>query len=88
MMTSKEWFMYVVRCSDRSLYTGITTDISRRLYEHNNTRKGSKYTRSRRPVKLMYSTTFPDRSSASKAEAKFKRLSKSEKECEIGCEAT
>jgi len=75
-----EWFLYVVRCSDNSFYTGITTDITRRLNEHNTTSKGAKYTRSRRPVELVYWTDFKDRSTAAKAEARFKKLSRKEKE--------
>ncbi|MAG26713.1 hypothetical protein CMI47_14320 [Candidatus Pacearchaeota archaeon] len=72
--------MYVVKCSDNSFYTGITTDITRRLYEHNTTSKGAKYTRSRRPVELIYWIDFKDRSTAAKAEARFKKLSRKEKE--------
>ena len=75
----KEWFMYVVRCSDGTLYTGITTDVARRLHEHNGTKKGAKYTRTRRPVEIVYQVYFPNRSSASKAEAKFKKNSRKEK---------
>ena len=75
-----EWFMYVVKCSDNSFYTGITTDITRRLNEHNTTSKGAKYTRSRRPVELVYWIDFKDRSTAAKAEARFKKLSRKEKE--------
>ena len=77
---NREWFMYVVKCSDNSFYTGITTDITRRLYEHNTTSKGAKYTRSRRPVELIYWIDFKDRSTAAKAEARFKKLSRKEKE--------
>ena len=73
------WFMYVVKCSDGTLYTGITTDVMRRLHEHNGTKRGAKYTRARRPVKLVHCIDFNDRSSASKAEARFKRLSRKEK---------
>ena len=73
------WFLYVVKCSDGTLYTGITTDVSRRLHEHNGTKKGAKYTRSRRPVELVYWTDFHDRSAASKAESRFKKLRRSEK---------
>ena len=73
------WFMYVVKCSDDSLYTGITTDVKRRLYEHNNTAKGAKYTKTRRPVTLLYSQEHPDRSKASRDEAKFKKLSREQK---------
>ena len=73
------WIMYIVKCSDDSLYTGITTDLDRRLHEHNNTKKAAKYTRGRRPVKLVYWVQYPDRSSASKAEALFKKLSRYQK---------
>jgi len=68
-----------VRCSDGTLYTGITTDVTRRLHEHNATKKGAKYTRGRRPVELVYWIDFNDRSTASKAESRFKKLSRKEK---------
>ena len=73
------WYLYVVRCSDGTLYTGITTDVTRRLHEHNVTKKGAKYTRARRPVELVYWIDFHDRSTASKAEFRFKKLSRKEK---------
>lgn len=75
-----KWYCYMVRCSDNSLYTGITTDLVRRMEEHNSPKSKTKYTRCRRPVKLAFSMTLPDRSSASKKEAYFKSLSKKEKE--------
>ena len=71
--------MYVVECVDGSLYAGITTDIDRRLYEHNNTKRGAKYTRSRRPVKLLAHTKCSDRSQALKQEWSFKKLSRAQK---------
>jgi putative endonuclease len=74
------WFMYVVECVDGSFYAGITTDVSRRLTEHNSTERGAKYTRSRRPVKLIRCVDHPDRSSASIAEAAFKKLTRKQKE--------
>ena len=74
-----EWFLYVVKCKDGTLYTGITTDVSRRIYEHNNTSKGAKYTRPRRPVSLVYYIDFKDRSSATRAEIIFKKLSRKQK---------
>ncbi len=77
--SERAWFLYIVECVDSSLYTGITTDIKRRLHEHNNTKKGAKYTRSRRPVFLVYWVDFQDRSSALKAENRFKKLSRKEK---------
>jgi len=71
--------MYVLECRDGSLYTGITTDVERRLKEHNQTRRGSKYTRSRRPVKLLGWIDFENRSEATRAEYFFKRLTRSQK---------
>ena len=79
-MLMPRWYQYVVECGDGSFYAGSTTDIQRRLFEHNNTNKGAKYTKSRRPVKLVYSQEFENRSKAQKAEAAFKKLSRSEKE--------
>jgi len=76
----KQWHMYVVRCADGSLYTGITTDLERRVREHNNGKKGAKYTRSRRPVQLLHSIECDSQSDALKREHAFKKLSKSKKE--------
>jgi len=76
---SPGWHMYVVECCDGSFYCGITTNLQRRLSEHNTSARGAKYTRTRRPVKLIYSEPHPDRSSASSAEAFFKRLSRIQK---------
>ena len=75
------WTMYVLTCSDGSFYCGITTNMARRLDEHNGvvSKKGAKYTRSRRPVILFYTEEHPDRSTASKAEAAFKKLSRRQK---------
>lgn len=76
--------MYVLRCSDNSLYTGITRDLTRRLDEHNNNdRLASAYTRARRPVILVYQEDYEDRSSASMREAAIKKMKKSEKEALI-----
>ena len=74
-----KWFMYVLECSDSTLYTGITTNIHRRINEHNTSIKGAKYTRNRRPVKLLYKIEFENRSSASKAEIRFKKLTRKQK---------
>ena len=75
------WIMYVLSCADGSFYCGITTDLERRIKEHNGgkKKKGAKYTNSRRPVVYMYDEDHPDRSSASKAEAAFKKLTRSQK---------
>lgn len=73
------WFVYILECSDKSLYTGITTDLDRRLLEHNASSRGAKYTRSRRPVKLVAHCIVKDRSAALRLESKVKSLKKSEK---------
>jgi len=75
------WYVYFLRCSDNSLYAGITTDLERRLFEHNNSNKlGAKYTRVRRPVELVYSEQQLNRKCASQREYQLKRLKKSDKE--------
>lgn len=75
-----KWHVYVVRCADDSLYCGTTTDVVRRVAEHNTSPRGAKYTRSRRPVSLVQSWPMRNRSEAVKAEIRFKSLSKTEKE--------
>jgi len=77
------YYVYIVKCSDATLYTGITTDLTRRLDEHNNSPKGAKYTKVRRPVELVYSEKHEDRSSASKREYIIKKLSRMKKEALI-----
>ena len=71
------WYVYMIMCNDGTLYTGITTNVSRRIAEHNTSNKGAKYTRTRRPVKLVWQCTSGDRSSASKEEYRIKKLKKS-----------
>lgn len=73
------YFVYILQCHDQSLYTGITTDLDRRVKEHNSSKLGAKYTKARRPVKLVYSQQFANRSDASKEESRIKKLSRSEK---------
>lgn len=76
-----DWTVYILRCSDNSLYTGITRDLKRRLNEHNhNNRLAAAYTRARRPVTLVYQEAHIDRSTASKREAIIKKMTKAEKE--------
>lgn len=72
------WYLYIIQCADRSLYTGITVDLDRRLGEHNAGR-ASRYTRSRRPVALLFSHPFPDRASASRAEYRIKQWPRTRK---------
>jgi len=78
-MIEKDWFFYIVRCCDDSLYSGITDDIDRRIKAHNNG-KGAKYTASHRPVTLVYSEKCDGISSARKREAQIKHWSKAKKE--------
>lgn len=77
------WFVYIVKCSDDSLYTGITNDKERRLAQHNKG-KASKYTRVRLPVEMVYTEVAEDRSEASKREWAIKQLSKKQKLALIG----
>lgn len=71
--------LYILKCADKTLYTGITVDLNRRIREHNNSKLGAKYTQSRRPVKLVYSAKFRNRSKAQKEESRIKHLSRKEK---------
>ena len=73
------YYVYILKCADKTLYTGITTDLKRRVIEHNSSKLGAKYTSGRRPVKLVYSKKFKTRSTASKEEARIKGLTRSEK---------
>ena len=73
------YFLYILECSDKTLYTGITTNLDRRIKEHNNLKSGAKYTKIRRPVKLVYSNKFINRSQALKEEARIKKLSRQQK---------
>lgn len=83
---SAMYYLYILQCADGSLYTGITVDLERRVREHNGldsapgkVEKGAKYTRSRRPVKAVFSKRFRSRSRASMEEARVKKLSREEK---------
>jgi len=74
------YYVYILRCADESLYTGIATELERRVDEHNHSEKGAKYTRTRRPVKLVYYEVYETRSLASRREYFIKkRLSRKEK---------
>ena len=72
------WHVYIIECKDSKLYTGITTNIDRRVSEHN-LGHGGRFTKYRRPVKLVYSQQISDRSSALKREAVIKKLNRSQK---------
>lgn len=73
------YYLYILKCADKTLYTGITTDLKRRVAEHNDSKMGAKYTSSRRPVRLVFSKKFKSRSSASKEESRIKKLKKPQK---------
>jgi len=91
MTTKKDsWFVYILRCADETLYTGIAKDVEKRLQQHNTDDKaGAKYTRSRRPVALLYSESYGSRSEASRREYQVKRMTRKEKLILIGeaCES-
>ncbi len=74
----QEYIVYILRCADASLYTGITNDLSRRAAVHNSG-KGGKYTRSRRPVIPVYWENVPDKSAALRRELEIKALTRAEK---------
>ena len=76
--TGDVWFVYLLRCADGSLYTGITKDVDRRCRQHN-PGTATHYTRSRRPTRLVYHEPQPNRSAALKREAAIKALSRREK---------
>jgi len=76
------WNLYILECSDKTFYTGITNDISNRLRKHNEG-KASRYTRSRRPVKLVYKEDLNDRGTALRRELEIKSLSRAKKEALI-----
>ena len=72
------WHIYIIKCSDKTLYTGITTDVERRLDEHNSS-TGAKYTRGRGPVELLYTAEFEDKPAASKEEYRIKQMTRADK---------
>jgi putative endonuclease len=74
-----QWVVYMIRCNDETLYTGITSDLDRRIARHNAGTSGAKYVRSRRPVTLVYSHPYSSRSQASQEEFRIKQLSRSQK---------
>ena len=77
-MREKKWFVYILRCGDGTLYTGMTDDVARRVDVHNSG-KGAKYTRGRLPVEAVYTEECESYSAALKREYAVKRLSRSEK---------
>jgi putative endonuclease len=79
-MSASVWYVYMLACADGTLYTGITTDPARRIAEHNGDGgPGARYTRSRRPVALVYVEPADSRAQASRREAAIKRLDRARK---------
>lgn len=79
-MTASAWFVYIVRCADHSLYTGVTTDVERRVAEHNGIgAAGARYTRNRRPVELVHVEAAASRAAATRREAAIKQLDRARK---------
>jgi putative endonuclease len=78
-MNTSLFYIYILECSDKTLYTGYTSNIERRTYEHNSTANGAKYTRGRRPVTLVYSEGCSTQSEALTREAQIKKLSRAQK---------
>ena len=76
----KSWQVYIVRCADATLYTGIARDVAKRLHEHNHSQLAARYTRGRRPVVLVYSECCDTRSQALRRELAIKKLSRRDKE--------
>jgi len=75
-----EWSIYLLRCADGSVYTGIATDVSRRISEHEQGKRGAKYLRGRGPFELVYQRVVGDRSIATRIEYRVKQLTRIEKE--------
>ena len=81
----KTWSVYILRCGDGTFYTGITNDLDKRIESHSNG-QGSKYTRSRLPVELIYQEQVENRSEATKRELEIKGLSRKDKMKMISCQ--
>lgn len=73
------WYVYMIKASDGSLYTGVTTDVARRFKEHASPEKGARFFRGRKPLEVVYTENHPDRSSALRREAAIKKLTRDQK---------
>ncbi len=72
-------YVYILRCKDKTLYTGYTTDLAKRVLAHNKLKTGARYTRARRPVKLVYSRKYRTKSESLKRENVIKKMERNEK---------
>jgi predicted GIY-YIG superfamily endonuclease len=79
LMINETWYLYIVRCGDNSLYSGVALDVERRLSEHR-AGKGSKYLRGRGPLQVVYTRSFASKGEALSEESRLKKLSKRQKE--------
>ncbi len=76
MTSLSEWSVYIIEACDGSLYTGITTDVERRFAEHGNQARGARYFRGRKPKRVVYTESQPDRGKALRREAEIKKLTR------------
>lgn len=76
---SGPWFVYLLLCRDNTFYCGITTDLVRRMAEHNSAEKGARYTRGRRPVQLVYAEATASKAQATKREGRIKKMNRAQK---------
>ena len=83
MAATNNWYVYIVQCNDDTLYTGICCDVQRRIHEHNNLKSAARYTRVRRPVKLVYQEQASSRSTAAQREYRIKKMKTEEKQALI-----
>ena len=74
------WCVYIVRCHDDTLYTGMTKDLEKRVFDHNNSKIWAKYTKARRPVKLVWHQKVGERNDAAKLEFQIKKFAREKKE--------
>lgn len=81
------WSVYIVECADGSYYTGVSTDVQRRVHEHNHSARAAKYTRVRRPVKLIWWEDHVDRASACRREWAIKQMSRTQKQALLSLQA-
>lgn len=78
-IAKKSYFVYILECADKTLYIGYTNDLEKRIKAHNKLKSGAKYTKGRKPVRLVYSESFKTLSEALKREAKLKSLTRKQK---------
>ncbi|MAF13773.1 MAG: hypothetical protein CMI53_02675 [Parcubacteria group bacterium] len=83
-MNPIKYTVYILKCKDGTLYTGYTVDLSKRVDQHNNSKKGARYTKIRRPVELIYTEIYDTKSEAMKREAEIKKYSRKTKLALIG----